>query len=43
MADALEPFKGFLNRVRGALRRRRLASQGTGLCVVHDPENAEIE
>ncbi|OAQ78445.1 tetratricopeptide repeat protein [Purpureocillium lilacinum] len=43
MADALEPFKGFLNRVRGAMRRRRLATQGTGLCVVHDPENAEID
>ncbi|UNI22382.1 hypothetical protein JDV02_008274 [Purpureocillium takamizusanense] len=42
MADALEPVKGFLNRVRGAVSRRRLHNL-TGLKVVHDPENAEID
>ncbi|KAJ6442265.1 tetratricopeptide repeat protein [Purpureocillium lavendulum] len=43
MADALEPLKGLLHRVRGAVARRRLLAEETGLRVLHDPENAEID
>ncbi|KAK2603805.1 hypothetical protein QQS21_004007 [Conoideocrella luteorostrata] len=42
MADTLEPLRGLLHRVRGAVSRRR-DTEGIGLRVVHDPENANID
>lgn len=42
MTDALEPLKGLFHRVRGSVSRRRLAD-GSGLRIVREPQNAEIE
>ena len=42
MADTLEPLKGLLQRVRSAVSRHR-GGEISGLRIVQDPENAEIE
>lgn len=42
MTDALEPLKGLFHRVRGSVSRRRLAD-GSGLRIVREPQDADIE
>lgn len=42
MTDALEPLKGFFHRVKGSVSRRRLA-EGSGLRILREPQNADIE
>lgn len=42
MADTLEPLRGLLHRVRGAVSRHKNA-EISGLRVVRDPENADID
>lgn len=42
MEDARGPLRGLLHRVRGAVSRQR-NSENSGLRVVRDPGDAEIE
>ncbi|KAL7795059.1 hypothetical protein V8C37DRAFT_375440 [Trichoderma ceciliae] len=42
MADSRDSFKGLLHRVRGAVTRQR-SSEGSGLRVVKDSEDADID
>ncbi|TQV92059.1 Tetratricopeptide repeat protein [Cordyceps javanica] len=42
MADALEPLRGFIHRVKGSVSRRR-GGDRPGLHVVLDPSQAEID
>jgi hypothetical protein len=42
MTDALEPLKGLFHRVKGSVSRRRLA-EGSGLRIIRDPADADIE
>ncbi|RFU76310.1 tetratricopeptide-like helical [Trichoderma arundinaceum] len=42
MADSRESFKGLFHRVRGAVTRQR-SSEGSGLRIVKDSEDADID
>ncbi|KAL7942941.1 hypothetical protein V8C42DRAFT_330840 [Trichoderma barbatum] len=42
MADSRESFKGLFHRVRGAFTRQG-SSEGSGLQIVQEPEDAEID
>lgn len=42
MAEALEPLRGLLHRVKDSVSRHR-GSENSGLRVVREPKNAEIE
>lgn len=42
MADSFGPLKGLLHRVRSAVSRHS-SSEISGLRIVNDPDDAEIE
>ncbi|KAI5458452.1 hypothetical protein BGZ63DRAFT_46797 [Mariannaea sp. PMI_226] len=41
--EALEPLRGLIHRVRGAVSRTRNGGETNGLEIVRNPENAEID
>jgi hypothetical protein len=42
MADALEPLKSLIHRVKGVISRQK-SGENSGLRIVKDPKGAKIE